>query len=88
MLTVIKISASLERIGDYAKNMAKRTFGADGHDAGGRGDGGAAAHGARGRGMLKDVLDAYIQRDADLAQAVIERDRMSIRCTMRSSGNS
>ena len=25
MLTVIKISANLERCGDYAKNMAKRT---------------------------------------------------------------
>ena len=75
LLTVIKISATLERIGDYAKNMAKRTSVlADMTPV----DGAAAALRRMAReveGMLKDVLDAYIQRDADLAQAVIARDR-------------
>ncbi|MCM2561085.1 phosphate signaling complex protein PhoU [Lutimaribacter sp. EGI FJ00015] len=74
VLSVMKISANLERIGDYAKNMAKRT--------------GVlvqmppinGAHAALRRMarevqlMLKDALDAYIQRDAELARDVIERD--------------
>ena len=72
-MTVIKISANLERCGDYAKNMAKRTtvlaelppF--------------ESAFSIRTMArevqmMLKDVLDAYIQRDADLAEQVILRD--------------
>ena len=75
VLTVMKITGNLERIGDYAKNMAKRTS--------------VLVHmtpveGARGglrrmarevQLMLKDVLDAYIQRDAELARDVLERDR-------------
>lgn len=74
ILTVIKISSNLERIGDYAKNMAKRT--------------GILAQippvGSSGASirrmarlvevMLKDALDAYIQRDAALAADVIARD--------------
>ncbi|MFO7758550.1 MAG: phosphate signaling complex protein PhoU [Roseovarius sp.] len=75
VLTVIKISANLERIGDYAKNMAKRTSVLTDMTPV---DGATAALRRMAReveGMLKDVLDAYIQRDADLAQAVIDRDR-------------
>ena len=74
ILSVIKISANLERIGDYSKNMAKRT-----------GvlatmppvNDGAAAIRRMARtveAMLKDALDAYIQRDAELALDVISRD--------------
>ncbi len=75
VLTVIKISANLERIGDYAKNMAKRTSVLTDMTPV---EGATAALRRMAReveGMLKDVLDAYIQRDADLAQAVIDRDR-------------
>ncbi len=74
ILSVIKISANLERIGDYAKNMAKRTGVlatlAPVNDSAGaiRRMAGAV------EGMLKDALDAYIQRDAELAQDVIDRD--------------
>lgn len=75
VLTVMKISANLERIGDYAKNIAKRT-----------GvlvqippvNGSAAALRRMAREvelMLKDALDSYIQRDAELANDVIQRDR-------------
>jgi phosphate transport system protein len=74
-LTVMKVAGNLERIGDYAKNMAKRT--------------GVliqmtpvnGAHAALRRmarevqGLLKDALDAFIQRDAELARDVIRRDR-------------
>ena len=72
---MIKVASNLERIGDYSKNMAKRTtvlmemphvF-------------------DKGQGlrrlarevelMLKDALDAYVQRDVKLAEEVIQRDR-------------
>jgi len=75
VLTVIKISASLERIGDYAKNIAKRTAVLTDMTPI---DGATAALRRMAReveAMLKDVLDAYIQRDADFARTVIERDR-------------
>ena len=75
ILSVMKISGNLERIGDYAKNMAKRTSVlAQMSPING-------AHAALRRMarevqlMLKDALDAYIQRDADLARDVIQRDR-------------
>jgi len=74
VLTVIKISASLERIGDYAKNIAKRTAVLATMPAV---NGSPAALRRMAREveeMLKHVLDAYIQRDADLAHAVIQRD--------------
>lgn len=74
ILSVIKISASLERIGDYAKNMAKRT-GVLSQIAPVSDSAGSIRRMARTvEGMLKDALDAYIQRDADLAMDVIARD--------------
>ena len=74
ILSVIKVSANLERIGDYAKNVAKRT--------------GVliqmneiedAANALRRLArevelMLKDALDAYVQRDVSLAEDIIRRD--------------
>ncbi|SLN26824.1 hypothetical protein ROJ8625_01092 [Roseivivax jejudonensis] len=74
-LSVLRMSNNLERIGDLAKNMAKRT-----------GvlvqlqpiDGAAASLRRMAREvelMLKDALDSYIQRDPELARDVIERDR-------------
>lgn len=74
ILTVIKVSANLERIGDYAKNMAKRT-GVLAQLAPVNDSAGAMRRMAKEvRGMLKDALDAYIARDAELAQDVIDRD--------------
>ncbi|SFK61649.1 phosphate signaling complex protein PhoU [Shimia haliotis] len=75
VLSVMKISGNLERIGDYAKNMAKRNTvlvqltpieGARG----------ALQRMAREvQLMLKDVLDAFIERDVEKAQDVLLRDR-------------
>ena len=74
VLTVFRISAALERIGDYAKNMAKRTeILADLHPV----DGAAMSLRRMSKSvqlMLKDALDAYIQGDADLAADVRARD--------------
>lgn len=75
LLSVLKISGNLERIGDYSKNMAKRTQVLEQMS---QVNGSAAALRRMAREverMLKDVLDAYVQRDAELALAVIDRDQ-------------
>jgi phosphate transport system protein len=75
ILSVMKMSANLERIGDLAKNMAKRN-----------GllltmppiNGSTATLRRMAREvelMLKQALDAYIQRDSEMARAVIHADR-------------
>ena len=75
ILSIMKISANLERIGDYAKNMAKRTSVLS-QLAPIEDTAGAARRMAKEvERMLKDALDAYIARDADLATDVITRDR-------------
>jgi phosphate transport system protein len=76
VLSVLKISGNLERIGDYAKNMAKRTRVLSQMATVDDSAAPALRRMAREVGlMLKDALDAYIQRDAELAADVIERDR-------------
>lgn len=74
ILSVIKISGNLERIGDYAKNMGKRTGALSQLPR--VGDSGASIRrmARMVEAMLKDALDAYIQRDAALAADVIARD--------------
>jgi len=74
VLTVMKISANLERCGDYTKNLAKRTpvlvqlSPIEGSSR-------SIRRMAREVGqMLKDALNAYIQRDAELAEQVRQRD--------------
>ena len=74
VLSVLKISGNLERVGDYAKNMAKRTSVL------------SEMQPVNGTGasirrmtklvnlMMKDALDAYLQRDAGLAADVRARD--------------
>lgn len=74
VLTVLKMSSNLERIGDYAKNMAKRSTVLANM---GQISGAAASIRRMAKEverMLKDVLDAYIQRDPDMAHEVIQRD--------------
>ncbi|MCK0166563.1 phosphate signaling complex protein PhoU [Jannaschia sp. S6380] len=74
VLTVFRISAALERVGDYAKNIAKRSeILQELHQV----DGGTASLKRMSKAvqlMLKDALDAYIQRDSDLARDVRARD--------------
>lgn len=74
VLTVIKISAALERCGDYAKNLAKRTTVLVQMPPVGSSSSSIRRMSREVELMLKDALDAYIQRDADLAMQVIERD--------------
>lgn len=74
VLSVIKISAILERVGDYSKNIAKRSH--------------VLTHMPQIQGtgialrrmsdtvevMMKDALDSFIQRDVALAEDVRQRD--------------
>ncbi len=75
VLSVMRMSANLERIGDLSKNMAKRTSVLAQLQPI---DSSATSLRRMAREvelMLKDALDSYIQRDAELAMDVIERDR-------------
>ena len=74
LLSVLRLAASLERVGDYAKNIAKRVTvlaesrGIEGADA-------SLKRMAREvQAMLGDTLDAFVRRDAALAGDVILRD--------------
>ena len=74
VLSVMKISGNLERVGDYAKNLAKRTSVLSEMQPV-NGTGASIRRMAKLVSvMLKDALDAYIQRDADLAADVRARD--------------
>lgn len=75
VLTVMKIAASLERCGDYAKNLAKRSIVlAQMHTI--EGAAGSIRRMARQVSLLlKDALDAFITRDVELAHSVRQQDR-------------
>ncbi len=76
VLTVMKIAANLERVGDYAKNMAKRTTVLVHMQPidGGAGGGAIRRMAKEVQLMLSDALDAYMRRDLDMAQDVRQRD--------------
>jgi len=73
IVAALKIATDLERIGDYAANVAKRSIALDQippvkpvHAI--------QRMGRLGSAMIKDMLDAYVERDADKALAVWLRD--------------
>ncbi|WP_108481975.1 phosphate signaling complex protein PhoU [Oceaniglobus ichthyenteri] len=74
VLSVMKISGNLERLGDYAKNLAKRTtILAEIPQI----DGSSTAIRRMAREvekMLRDALDSYVQQDVELAADVRARD--------------
>lgn len=74
VVTVMKISGNLERVGDYAKNMAKRTTVlVQMHPI----SDSAPAIRRMAQAvelMMIDALDAYIKRDPALAEDVRQRD--------------
>lgn len=75
VLTVMKIAASLERCGDYAKNLAKRSTVLAQMSPIGDTAGGIRRMAKAVELQLKDALDSYIQRDAELAEDVRRRDK-------------
>ncbi|MBL8563785.1 MAG: phosphate signaling complex protein PhoU [Gemmobacter sp.] len=75
VLSVMRCAANLERCGDYAKNLAKRSLVLNGMMPI-EGAPGSIRRMARAVVMLlKDALDAYIARDSVKAQDVRQRDR-------------
>ena len=74
VLSVIKISGALERIGDYTKNMAKRTAVLAEVQAVNGAPASVRRMAREVEAMLREALDAYVRQDAALAQAVILRD--------------
>ncbi len=69
----LKVSSDLERIGDYAKNIAKRTQILT--DAPKLGTSNSIKRmGGIVESMIRDVLDAYLARDIDKADDVRNRD--------------
>ena len=74
LLTVLRIAASLERVGDYAKNIAKRTNALVELSNVAGADTALRRMAREVQAMLKDTLDAYIRADAELAAQVRLRD--------------
>lgn len=75
ILSVIKMAASLERCGDYANNIAKRTMILAAERPLEGGSAITIRRMARDvQSMLKDTLDAFVESDAERAHAVILRD--------------
>lgn len=73
IMVAIRIAADLERIGDFAKNIAKRTH-AMNEDYPRSVIVGLTRMGKLALAQLQDVLDAYVQRNADKALEVWRKD--------------
>jgi phosphate transport system protein len=74
VLSVMKIASSLERCGDYAKNLAKRSIVLNQMRAIPNAAGSIRRMARMVGLLLKDALDAFIARDVAAATAVRERD--------------
>jgi phosphate transport system protein len=74
VLSVMKIAGALERVGDYAKNLAKRTSLLIGSATIDGSEGSLLRMIKEVEAMLGDVLNAYVARNTDLALAVRLRD--------------
>ncbi|MFC3051193.1 phosphate signaling complex protein PhoU [Kordiimonas pumila] len=73
VVSALKMTTLIERMGDYAKNIAKRTLAiTDGKPVVMPQTLDAMAEAAHH--MIQDVMDAYVHRDADAAMEVWERD--------------
>ena len=74
IVAAIHIANDLERVGDMAKNTAKRVFAIEGNFAAQRLVSGVEHIAEMSLAQLKQVLDAYTARDLDGALAVWQRD--------------
>ncbi len=70
----IRVAGDLERVGDLAKNIAKRSLKIGSEPRSPREIVGLKHMNDVATELLKDVLDAYAQRDVERARAVWERD--------------
>ncbi len=74
IIAAIRISADLERVGDLAKNIAKRAIKTHSELQIPRATIGLRSMHESAAILLKDVLDAYAQRDAERAKSVWTHD--------------
>ena len=74
IMTVLKVAGDLERTGDLAKNIAKRALAVSGENHPKPLMTGLKHMVELALSQLKDVLDAYAERDAEKAIAVWRRD--------------
>jgi len=74
IMAAIRVSAELERVGDLAKNVAKRVLAIGAEPQPKRLIHGVQHMSQLAMEQLKNVLDAYSQRDADKAMKVWLRD--------------
>lgn len=74
VIAAMRISNDLERVGDLAKNIAKRVIAIDGTFDSKKFALGVEHMTELTQAQLKDVLDAYANRDEDTAVSVRERD--------------
>jgi phosphate transport system protein len=74
LIGVIRVAGDLERVGDLAKNIAKRTIKIGVESRVPRAIVGIRHMNEVATELMKDVLDAYAQRDAERAREVWERD--------------
>ena len=74
VLSVMRIASNLERCGDYAKNLAKRSLVLNQMAAIGGSAGAIRRMAQTVQAQLRDALDAYIRRDIVLAAQVRDRD--------------
>ena len=75
VLTVMKIATGLERCGDYAKNLAKRSTVLVQMAPIGDTAGGIRRMAKAVEQLVKDALDSYIHRDVERAEDVRQRDK-------------
>ena len=74
LIGAIRVAGDLERVGDLAKNIAKRTIKIGAQSRVPRALIGLKHMNEVASELMKDVLDAYAQRDAERAREVWERD--------------
>jgi phosphate transport system protein len=73
ILAALRIASDIERIGDYAANVAKRSLTLNLSDPVPLVGGLAPMAGMAGR-MVREAMQAYVAHDAAMAHAVRERD--------------
>ena len=74
VVAVIKIAITLERVGDYAKNIARRTLVLNPSSAPSTSGGSVRRLSKAVLEQIKESLDAFIQKNAEKATDLIERD--------------
>ena len=73
VVATLKIAGWLERVGDYAKSIAKRAMILASFETG---EPAALIVGlaTEAKGLLRQALDAYIDRDEDVAASIVRKD--------------